>query len=476
MNISKLFFVALLSPLFVIPVFTKAQQTITSKLTTGFQQFTDQSNLKNGIASLYVVDAKNGNVVFEKNSQIGLPTASTLKVITSITVLDILGPEYRYQTTLYYTGEIDSLGVLQGDIVIQGSGDPTLGSDRFPEQREEQLLTKWSQTIKNAGILQINGRVIGDDRLYLGNDIPGGWIWTDIGNYYGAGISALNWRENKMGVNFSVSAIGQPTPISNMTHDISYLSIVNQVTTGAKGSGDNVYAYSAPYSEKIYLRGSYGQDLKKTIEISVPDPAYDAAHQLHQRISAEGIIVSGNPTTGQRLVEQDSVFPSKTKDLDIHSSPRLIDMVYWFNQKSINLYGEALLKSIGYFTGNKTTTSGGAMYLKKYWNQKLQIQEQELDVKDGSGLSPQNHVTAAAMTQIMYYAISRPWYTDFVKALPTYNQMTMKSGTIGGTLGYTGYHTAKDGKAYAFTLLVYNYNGTASKMRQNMFMVLDNLK
>lgn len=475
MKISKLFFLALLSIL-CLPVSNKAQQTITSKLTTSFQQFTDQSNLKNGIAALYVVDAKDGKVIFEKNSQIGLPTASTLKVITSITALDILGPEYRYQTTLYYTGEIDSLGTLQGDIVIQGSGDPTLGSDRYPEQREQHLLAKWSQTIKNAGIHQINGRIIGDDRLYVGNDIPGGWIWTDIGNYYGAGISALNWRENKTGVNFRTSAIGQATPISNITHDISYLSVVNQVTTGAKGSGDNVYAYSAPYSEKIYLKGSYGQDLKKTIEISIPDPAFDVAYQLHQRILADGIAIFGNPTTGQRMIEQDSVFPLKTKDLDIHYSPKLIDMVYWFNQKSINLYGEALLKSIGYFTGNKTTTSGGAMYLKKYWNQKLQIQEQELDIKDGSGLSPQNHVTAAAMTKIMQYAISRPWHTDFVKALPNYNQMTMKSGTIGGTLGYTGYHTAKDGKAYTFTLLVYNYDGGASKMRQNMFTVLDNLK
>lgn len=476
MKISKLFFGALLSPLFVTPIFTTAQQTTAAQLATGFQQFTDQPNLKNGIASMYVLDAKNGNVVFEKNSQIGLPTASTLKVITSITALDILGPEYTYQTTLYYTGEIDSLGILHGDIVIQGSGDPTLGSDRYPEQREEQVLTKWSRAIRDAGIQQINGRIIGDDRLYVGNDIPGGWIWTDIGNYYGAGISALNWRENKTGINFKPSTIGSPAPVSDIIADISYLSIVNQVTTGAKGSGDNVYAYSAPYSEKIYLRGSYGQDLKKTIEISIPDPAYDVAHQLHRRISADGIAIFENPTTGQRLIEQDSVFPLKTKDLDIHQSPKLIDIVYWFNQKSINLYGEALLKSIGYFTGNKTTTSGGATYVKKYWNQKLRIQEQELDIKDGSGLSPQNNVTTAAMTGIMQYAISRPWYVNFVKALPTYNQMTMKSGTIGGTLGYTGYHTAKDGKTYTFTLLVYNYNGGAAKMRQNMFKVLDNLK
>lgn len=451
-------------------------QTVAQNLDKSFQSFLAQPSLKNGIASLHVIDKATGAVIFERNSQLGLPTASTLKVITSITGLDLLGPDYTYKTTLYYTGTLDSIGVLQGDIVIRGSGDPTLGSDRYAHTKGQVILDKWIMSIKNAGITAINGRIIGDDRLYNGNDVPGGWIWTDIGNYYGAGISALNWRENKVGLNFQSGSLNSLATLTKTTADLSYLQLINTVKTGRPGSGDNVYAYSAPYSEKIYLKGTYAQDLKKTIEISIPDPAFDLAFQLSEAVSNAGIPINLEPTTGQRLVEQGTVFPQKTAELDIHRSPKLIDIVYWFNQKSINLYGEAILRSIGYLSGSKVTTYEAAGYLQKFWQQRLKLNSSELDVVDGSGLSPQNNVTTQAMNNIMQYAVKRPWADAFVKSLPIYNDMTMKSGTINGTLGYTGYHKAKNGKEYTFTLLVYNYADTASKMRQSMFTILDLLK
>lgn len=465
-----LFYFSLLS------ITTSLAQSIQQNLDKGFQSFLSQPSLTNGIASLHVIDRSTGNIVYEKNSNIGLPTASTLKVITSITGLDLLGANYNYKTRLYYTGIIDSLGILHGDIVIQGSGDPTLGSDRYEQTKGQTLLNKWVNVIKTAGITAIEGRIIGDDRLYNGHDTPGGWIWTDMGNYYGAGISALNWQENKAGINFQTGSPNSPAAITSTTTDLSYLQLINTVKTGRPGSGDNVYAYSAPYSEKIYLRGTYGQDLKKTIEISLPDPAFALAFDLSKAIDASGIFVSSPPTTGQRLVEQDSLFPNKTAELDIHTSPNLTDIVYWFNQKSINLYGEAILRSIAYLSGGKISTYDGANYLQKFWQQKLQINSSELGIIDGSGLSPQNNVTTNSMNRIMQYAIKRPWYDSFIKSLPVYNGMTMKSGTIGGTLGYTGYHKAKDGKEYTFTIIVYNYSGSASKMRQSMFTVLDNLK
>lgn len=451
-------------------------QTVQQNLEKSFTSFLAQPSLQNGIASLHVMDSNTGNTVYEKNSRIGLPTASTLKIITSITALDILGPDFSYKTKIYYTGEIDSIGTLHGDVVIQGSGDPTLGSDRYEQTKEQVILHKWIGAIKDAGITSIEGRVIADDRLYHGNDVPGGWIWTDMGNYYGAGISALNWRENKVGLHFQVGNLNSPAAITHTTSDISFLKLINTVKVGNTGTGDNVYAYSAPYSEKIYVKGSYGKDLKKTIEIAIPDPAFDLAFQLSKASAEAGIYFSQPPTTGQRLVEQDSVFPIKTAELATHQSPKLADIVYWFNQKSINLYGEALLRSIGHLSGGKVTTAEGAGYIQKYWQSKLQLSSSELDIVDGSGLSPQNNVTAQAMNKIMQYAVKRPWYNSFAAALPTYNEMTMKSGTINGTLGYTGYHKAKDGKAYTFTILVYNYNGMASKMRQSMFKVLDLLK
>lgn len=455
-------------------------QEIKNKLDKAYQQFLNSGKLPNGIAAFTVLDGKTGQVILDKNGSLGLPTASTLKVITAITALDILGADYTYKTHLYYNGEIDSLGVLHGDIIVQGTGDPTLGSDRYAESNEETLLNKWVYGIRNAGITGIEGRIIGDDTFYNGIDMPAGWNWGDMGNYYGAGISGLNWRENKLGVVFAPAAIGKPTPIAKFTHVLdSTVQIINEVLTGANGTGDNVYAYSAPYSNIIYLRGSHGKDLKKTIEISVPDPALDLAYQLKEALRSNEIGVEDSLctiTTGKRLLNEGVALPQGNKELDVHQSPPLKDIVHWFNQKSINLYGEALLKSIGLISGNKPNTDEAAGLLAKYWEQKLQIPTSELNIKDGSGLSPQNRITSKAMAKIMNYAQDRPWFAAFEKSLPTINQMTMKSGTIGGVLGYTGYQMNSAGQKFTFSLLVNNYMGGATAMRQEMFKLLNSLK
>ncbi|MCA5003958.1 D-alanyl-D-alanine carboxypeptidase/D-alanyl-D-alanine endopeptidase [Sphingobacterium bovistauri] len=451
-------------------------QNIKQKLEQNFITFSNHSSLTNGMYSLHVINAENGETVFEKNANTGLPTASTLKVITSITALDLLGKDFTYKTKLYYSGEIDSLGTLHGDIVIHGEGDPTLGSHRYPTSNPDVILTKWKKVILDAGIKSINGRLIADDRMYNGIDVPVGWTWGDIGNYYGAGISSLNWRENSFGVNFQAGNIQEPALIVNTTADISYLKLINHVKIGAKGSGDNVYGYAAPYSEKIIMKGTYAQDLKKTIEFSLPDPAYDLAFRLSKELATDSIFIANEITTGQKLVEKGLPVPIETKLLNIHVSPPLHEIIHWFNKRSINLYGEAILKSIAVLSGGKTSTIDGARFLTKYWEQKLNIKSSELDIVDGSGLSPQNNVTTKAMNQIMQYALKRPWFNEFNNSLPVYNGMTMKSGTINGTLGYTGYHTAKDGKKYTFSLLVYNYDSSGSQMRQRMFTLLNTLK
>lgn len=451
-------------------------QALKENISNAYQQFVKSGKLPNGIASLTVLDGKTGQPVFTNNATIGLPTASTMKVITSITALDLLGPDHTYKTKLAYTGAIDSLGVLHGDIVVIGSGDPTLGSMRYTHSKAENILRKWVDSIKEAGIRHINGRVVGDDLYLNGNDAPPTWNWADMGNYYGAGISGLNWRENKAGIRFTPTADGRPATLAAVTPSLPEASLVNEVTTGPNGSGDKVYAYAAPYSNIIYLRGTYGRNLQKTIEIAVPDPALSLAQELTASLKTADIQVDSLPTTGKRLQNQGVSVSGSTQELDTHQSPPLYNIVYWFNQKSINLYGEALLKSFGIISHNELTTEKAASLLGKYWEQKLQIPTGELVIHDGSGLSPQNRVTTMAMAKIMHYAQSRPWYNEFTKSLPTINGITMKSGTIGGVLGYTGFHTSKAGTPLTFSLLVNNYTGSTSAMRQEMFKLLNSLK
>src|SRR5690606_3909117 len=319
-------------------------QPFTQKIASAFRAFESHESLANGMASFIVINTNTGQVVFAKNEKLGMAPASTLKTVTSAAAYEVLGADFTFETTLSYTGEVDASGTLKGDIVIRGTGDPSLGSDRFPQTSDTVLLSTWVQAIKAAGIRKIDGSIVADDRLYNGQTAPRGWTWQDMGNYYGAGVSALNWRENSVGINFVAgTSHGAATRITNTTAGLRYLQLVNETTTRNNGSGDGVYAFPAPYSSRIYLRGTYGLDLKKTIYLSLPDGAYDAAHQLRGALLRDGIAVDGMPTTTHLLLLAGSDLPSGGTTIYTHRSPALSELIYWFNQKSINLYGEALL-------------------------------------------------------------------------------------------------------------------------------------
>lgn len=452
-------------------------QPLAQKIATAFRTFESHESLANGMASLIVLNAGTGQVVFAKNEKVGLAPASTLKTVTSAAAYQILGTDFTFETTLSHTGQIDASGTLSGNIVIRGTGDPSLGSDRFPETADTAVLSAWIKAIRAAGIRKIDGGIVADDRMYNGQTAPRGWTWQDMGNYYGAGVSALNWRENSVGVDFIPGATpGAPTRIGGTTADISYLQLVNETTTGSRGTGDRVYAFSAPYSSRIYLRGTYGIDLKKTVYLSLPDGAYDAAHQLHVALERAGISQTHTPTTAHLLLVAGGEVPSGGTTLHTHRSPTLGELIYWFNQKSINLYGEALLKAMAYKLEAKTDTRDATELLQKYWAAKIGVSEGELRIMDGSGLSPENRVTSNALARILLTAKKEPWFASFFESLPVYNGMKMKSGTIGGVLGYVGYQTSKEGTPLVFALLVNNYQGTAAPMRQRMFRLLDHLK
>src|SRR5690554_3622253 len=452
-----------------------------ARIRQAYSEFKRLPQLENASIAFTVLDASNGDILVSENGQVGMATASTLKNITAASALEILGPDFRFSTTLVSRGEIDAQGVLHGDLVVVGSGDPALGSDRYETTKEALILNAWVQAVQSAGIRKIAGKIIADDLLWGGYRAPDAWPWADMGNYYGAGFSSLNWRENAFGVVFQPgNKVSDPTEIASTTADLSYLDIRNEVVTGARGSGDQVYAYAAPYSTHVFFRGSNGIDLKKTIRMSIPDPAYDLAYQLNKALEKVNITADEGIHTAYMSGLSESlqdVASKKTEQiLHVHQSPTLAELVYWFNQVSINLYGESLLKALSQEWGEGLSTGAAARKVAEYWSEKLGIPIGVLRIVDGSGLSPNNRVTTDAMVRILDVIQHEAWFPDFYESIPTNNGMKLKSGTISGVLGYAGYHTAADGKKYVVSLLVSNYQGGATAMRRQMFRLLDVLK
>lgn len=452
-------------------------QSLEQKVATAYQQFEQDKDLKYASVSLTVLNAQTGETVFTKNGALGLATASTLKTITSAAAYHILGADYTYQTRLFHTGTINKDGVLSGDIVIRGSGDPSLASNRFETTKEALLLNQWTAAIRAAGIKKIDGCIIADDAIFGGQTAAPRWIWQDLGSYYGAGTSGLNWRENLVDIELRpASRVGGATTLIATKPNISYIKVVNESTTGVAGSGDKVYPYAAPYSSIIYLRGTYGIDRRKSVQVALPDAAYDAALRLHLALENQGLTVSVPATTTKMLSVSGNTKVLEGKQLIIHNSPPLRELVYWFNQESINLYGESLLKTMALKQGKDVDTENAARLVSDFWAIRLGIPKGALRILDGSGLSPENRITTHAMASILASVKRESWFDSYYKSFPTYNGMRMKSGTIGGVLGYTGYHKNKLGNELVFSLLVNNYEGTAYNMRQKMFKLLNALK
>ncbi|MBC7720900.1 MAG: D-alanyl-D-alanine carboxypeptidase/D-alanyl-D-alanine-endopeptidase, partial [Pedobacter sp.] len=265
-------------------------QTVGDKLGVAMKKLEADSALKHASLSLYVVESKTNKVVFDYNSQLGLAPASCQKIITSVTAFELLGNSYQYKTELGYDGTIED-GILKGNLHVVGHGDPTLGSWRYNATKDSVVLDNWINAIKKAGIKKIDGNVYFDGGKFSYQPLPGGWIWDDIGNYYGAGTWGLNWHENQYDL------VLQPGKNEEDNVDILQTKPILQrvflkpnIKTGKKGSGDNGYIYLSPYSTAGFVEGTVPAGEKTfTITGAMPNPVWQIEKILEDKLLLEQI-------------------------------------------------------------------------------------------------------------------------------------------------------------------------------------------
>lgn len=461
----KIFFLAL-----VFYSFRLDAQNIKSTFNADFKKFAADSAFKHALISLFVVNSNSGEPLTEVNINIGVAPASCQKVITATTAYELLGHDYAYKTTLGYSGKIVA-GILNGDIIIKGSGDPSLGSWRFKQTSEENIISAFKNAISQQGIHEITGDVIADESLWTGEIIPDGWIWEDIGSYFGAGACALNWRENQYDLFLkSGNNVGDAVEIvgTNPTY-VSGLNLKSMATAAEKGSGDNTNIYIPLHDSVSYVRGTIPVNENHfTVSGSMLHPAKQLALSLEAELKNLPIekVAAFYPNV-QINTEPVNVFYTYT-------SPVLDSLMFYFLKHSINLYGEALLKTLGYEISKSGSTNAGIEVIKNFWKKKG-VDSSALNIIDGSGLSPANRITANTLVTVMQYARKQTWFPSFYNALPEISGIKMKSGSISGVVSYTGYIKGKDGNDYTFAFVVNNYAGNGNQVRKKMWKLLGEL-
>ncbi|HET9744766.1 MAG TPA: D-alanyl-D-alanine carboxypeptidase/D-alanyl-D-alanine-endopeptidase [Chitinophagaceae bacterium] len=440
-------------------------QTVAQKLQKAFAVFEKDPQLKHAISSLYVIDARTGQVVFNKNSQIGLAPASTQKIITSVTAFELLRKDYKYKTEFGVCIDYEKSVCLW----INPSGDPTFGSWRWGTTGEKIIVDSLLNSLKKRNS-KIEGIVL-NAMGWNAEQIPDGWIWQDIGNYYGAGAGKLNWRENQYDLIMrSGKKVGDEVKLVKTEPKLYSYKLHSEVTSAAKGSGDNSFIYIPSTTPNAIVRGTIPvAEEGFTISGAIINPQNQFMETISDSIKRRFNWTLKEPfILDTTLLRTPSVFYT-------YYSPTLDSIIYWFNKKSVNLYGEALIKTFAYEKNGFGSTDSGVALVKKFWKEKG-MDEDEINIVDGSGLSPLNRVTTHAQVEILKYAKSKDWFPHFFTSLPEYNGMKIKSGTIRGVKGFCGYHKAKNGKEYIFSFLVNNYNGSASTLVNKMYKVLDLLK
>lgn len=451
--------------LFVVSV-THAQE-LTNKIQNAMDQLQLDAQLVHGIASLYVVDTKTGEIIFKKNEQTGLAPASCQKVVTSVTAFEILGKNFQYNTALFASGKIIN-GTLNGNLYLQSSGDPTFGSWRWNSTKETVVLDKFSSALKAKNIRSISGSVNILQKEWQ-QGIPDGWIWQDIGNYYGAPASGFNWRENQYDLVLkSGKKIGDSVAIKNVVPTLFDLNFKNEFTSASTGNGEDAYIYLPVAGSTALLRGTVGINKDNvTISGAIPDPANQFAKTF---LKANNIVANYYAAGGSS-----QNLPADAVKIAEHLSPPLDSINYYFLKRSVNLYGEALVKTIAFKTSGYGSTTEGVEVIRKFW-EKNGIEASALKMLDGSGLSPENRVTTFSFVKILTFARTKSWFNSFYEALPLINNIHMKSGHVSGVLSYSGYVSSKSGKEYTFSFIVNNFDGSTGGMKEKMWRVLDLLK
>ena len=450
-------------------------QNMQTRLSGAIKALEADTQFKHAILSLYVVDSKTGNVVFDKNSQVGLAPASSQKVVTSVSAFEMLGKGYRYKTDLSYSGLVEN-DTLKGHLFITAYGDPSLGSFRWDGTSDALVMKNILAGLNAKKIRTITGSLFIDETGWETQATPRGWTWEDVGNYYGAGARGLNWHENQYDLLLKPGKKeGDNVEIINTSPELQGAVLRNELKTGKKGSGDNSIIYLPEDGLIGYVRGTVPAG-NETFKVSgaMPDASLSFIKSFGDMLEAKGIKMEGRDRSGTLASSTRKDVPV-TKTLLSILSPSFDSINYWFLKKSVNLYGEAFVKTISYEKTRFGATDTGISIIKNFW-QERGIERSALNIIDGSGLSPANRVTTHGLVTVMQYARRQNWFSSFYYALPEMNGIKMKDGYISGVRSYTGYIKNRSGTEYTFSFIVNNFDGSPGTVREKMWKLLDILK
>ena len=416
-------------------------------------------------AGVSVRESETGTILYQFNGNTPRKPASTLKLLTGAAALSLLGEEYRYTTTLYVDGSVSS-GILNGDVYLQGSGDPTL--------QYKQLLNL-AQALKNEGITQINGNLYGDDRVFSGAQLTPGIAAEDESYYYAARTTGLVLSPNDDfdAGTIIVQATGEKVgekPTLQLQPNAMGMTIINHATTVSEGNRNTLLITRKHRTNEIVVAGNIAVGSMKKEWVTVDDPTMNTMNAMKEALTSQGITFTKNP-----LISRGTVPANATAIMTHHSLP-LKDMFATFMKLSNNSMADIFVKTLGAQNDGVGDTQTGVKVLREY-GQSIGLDMSNWSLEGGSGMSHNNRISPNALTDLLYNTRNMEAYETYYDALPTGGdrdrliggslrgrytststqfKVFAKTGAISGVNTLAGFVKAKSGHTYIFSVMVEN--------------------
>jgi serine-type D-Ala-D-Ala carboxypeptidase/endopeptidase (penicillin-binding protein 4) len=430
-------------------------------------------------AGVEVVSLDSKKILFKYNDDFLFMPASNMKVLTTALALLRLGPDYRFTTHL--------LREPSGDVVLAGSGDPSISGRVYPYTKDSgsgpplRALEALADRAVAAGLTRVDGDIVGDDRLYPYAPYPPSWTEDDKIREYGAPVSALTVNDNTISIVIQPGAEpGDPATVS-FSPPIEYYAIDNRVVTVGKGGEARIRISRVQNSRQLLLWGSipaghfaFGESL------AVDDPALFAAQSLYDALARRGVAITGKAVARHRAVSDD-YDPVAGIELASRISPSLVDLLQVTSKTSQNLHAELMLREVGRVSRFVGTPEAGLEEMNALFKE-AGASAGDARMEDGSGLARNVMVAPRLMTRILAYLYASKYREAFIslfpvggedgtlknrmKDNPAADEIHAKTGTLSRAIALSGYVNSKTRGWLAFSIIVNSFTAPPSDVRK----------